>query len=115
LTVTGAVEYALVLPQAGIESLHMARCAVEHLRLADGRVRSARRRRLRAEEPATVLLHGLLDSSEGCAFPHAHIHTWSGMGHHPLRERFDDLIELLGQARAAALGQPRPPAVVKVA
>lgn len=86
MPVTGAVEYALVLLRAGIESLDMARSAVD----------------------------GLLDSSEGWAFPHAHLHTWSGMGHHP-RGRFDDLIELLGQARAAALGQPRPPAVVKVA
>ena len=89
MPVTGAVEYALVLLRAGIESLDMARSAVD----------------------------GLLDSSEGWAFPHAHIHIWlwRGMGHHPLRERFDDLIELPGQARAAAIGPPRPPTVVKVA
>ena len=36
------------------------------------------------------------------AFPHAQIRVWKGMGHHPLQERFEDLIELLAQAAAAA-------------
>jgi pimeloyl-ACP methyl ester carboxylesterase len=42
------------------------------------------------------------------AFPHAHIHTWTGMGHHPLRERLEHLIELLGHATAAALRAQAP-------
>jgi pimeloyl-ACP methyl ester carboxylesterase len=49
------------------------------------------------------------------AFPHAHIHTWSGMGHHPLRERLEDLIELLGHARGAALRPQAPRAASSLA
>jgi pimeloyl-ACP methyl ester carboxylesterase len=32
------------------------------------------------------------------AFPHAHIDVWEDMGHHPLRERFDDLLALIARA-----------------
>jgi pimeloyl-ACP methyl ester carboxylesterase len=32
------------------------------------------------------------------AFPHAHIDVWPEMGHHPLRERFEDLRELITRA-----------------
>ncbi len=35
------------------------------------------------------------------ALPHAEVQIWKGMGHHPLRERFDDLTELIAQAAAA--------------
>lgn len=39
------------------------------------------------------------------AFPHAHVDVWEDMGHHPLRERFDDLLALI--ARAAGDEPPR--------
>jgi pimeloyl-ACP methyl ester carboxylesterase len=45
----------------------MARSAVQNLRLADGRVLSARHWPGRGEPTATVFLHGLLDSAEGWA------------------------------------------------
>jgi pimeloyl-ACP methyl ester carboxylesterase len=32
------------------------------------------------------------------AFPHAQVRIWKGMGHHPLRERFDELVEVIDQA-----------------
>lgn len=35
------------------------------------------------------------------AFPHAEIELWPGMGHHPVRERFDDLLALVLRATAA--------------
>ena len=35
------------------------------------------------------------------AFPQASIEVWRGMGHHPLRERFDDLRSLVTRAVAA--------------
>jgi pimeloyl-ACP methyl ester carboxylesterase len=45
------------------------------------------------------------------AFPHALTELWPGMGHHPLRERLDDLLTLIARAgrdefapRAALLG-----------
>jgi pimeloyl-ACP methyl ester carboxylesterase len=34
------------------------------------------------------------------AFPQAEIHVWDGMGHHHVRERIDELIELIQQATA---------------
>ena len=36
------------------------------------------------------------------AFPHARIQVWSGMGHHPLSERFDDLLALVTKVSAPA-------------
>ena len=42
------------------------------------------------------------------AFPQARIHVWKGMGHHPLRERIDDLIEVVEDAIAEGRGQSRP-------
>jgi pimeloyl-ACP methyl ester carboxylesterase len=39
--------------------------------------------------------HGLLD-----AFPQARVEIWKGMGHHPLRERTEDLIEIVEGAIA---------------
>ena len=39
------------------------------------------------------------------ALPQARILVWPGMGHHPLRERLDDLIDLIGHAVAAARPQ----------
>jgi pimeloyl-ACP methyl ester carboxylesterase len=39
------------------------------------------------------------------AFPQVELELWSGMGHHPVRERFDDLLALI--VRAAAATQPR--------
>jgi pimeloyl-ACP methyl ester carboxylesterase len=41
------------------------------------------------------------------AFPQARIHVWAGMGHHPLRERTDDLIELVQKAIAEGNGRNR--------
>ncbi len=41
------------------------------------------------------------------AFPHAQVRIWKGMGHHPLHERFDELIELLVQAAAATRPRKR--------
>lgn len=32
------------------------------------------------------------------AFPHAKIDVWEGMGHHPLRERLDDLLAMIARA-----------------
>ena len=32
------------------------------------------------------------------ALPQARIEIWPGMGHHPMRERFDDVVALLGRA-----------------
>jgi pimeloyl-ACP methyl ester carboxylesterase len=32
------------------------------------------------------------------AFPHACIHVWKGMGHHPARERMEDLIAVIDRA-----------------
>ena len=40
------------------------------------------------------------------ALPHARVEVWPGMGHHPLHERFDDLIALIGNAIIAARAQP---------
>jgi pimeloyl-ACP methyl ester carboxylesterase len=34
------------------------------------------------------------------AFPQARIHVWPGMGHHPIRERLNDLVALIGDAGA---------------
>jgi hypothetical protein len=42
------------------------------------------------------------------AFPQAEIEVWSGMGHHPVRERFEELLALV--IRAAAGAPPRPEA-----
>ncbi|HYZ30281.1 MAG TPA: alpha/beta hydrolase [Thermoleophilaceae bacterium] len=39
------------------------------------------------------------------AFPQAQIHVWDGMGHHHVRERIDDLIELIQEATADGRGQ----------
>jgi pimeloyl-ACP methyl ester carboxylesterase len=43
------------------------------------------------------------------AFPQARIDVWPGMGHHPLRERFDDLLALITRAgdRQLAYAVPR--------
>jgi pimeloyl-ACP methyl ester carboxylesterase len=42
------------------------------------------------------------------AFPHARIDVWKGMGHHPTRERLDDLIEVVQKAMAEGHAQRRP-------
>jgi pimeloyl-ACP methyl ester carboxylesterase len=34
------------------------------------------------------------------AFPHAEIDVWKGMGHHPMRERIEDLVEVVQAAMA---------------
>jgi pimeloyl-ACP methyl ester carboxylesterase len=49
------------------------------------------------------------------AFPHAHIQLWPGMGHHPIRERFDDLVALIGRAVAAGRPQTAAPALAEIA
>jgi pimeloyl-ACP methyl ester carboxylesterase len=50
------------------------------------------------------------------AFPHAQIEVWRGMGHHPLRERFEDLIDVIGGAVEAALVRTtRPPLLAEAA
>jgi pimeloyl-ACP methyl ester carboxylesterase len=36
------------------------------------------------------------------ALPQARVDVWSGMGHHPIRERFDDLMSTIERAMAAA-------------
>ena len=36
------------------------------------------------------------------AFPHARIEVWYGVGHHPLTERFNDLLTLVTEASSAA-------------
>jgi pimeloyl-ACP methyl ester carboxylesterase len=36
------------------------------------------------------------------ALPQAHVDVWSGMGHHPIRERFEDLIATIARAAGAA-------------
>lgn len=45
------------------------------------------------------------------AFPHATIEVWHGMGHHPLSERFDDLLALIDRTLAEVpprkTGRPR--------
>jgi pimeloyl-ACP methyl ester carboxylesterase len=38
------------------------------------------------------------------ALPQARIHVWPGMGHHPIRERFDELVALI--ADESACGGP---------
>lgn len=46
------------------------------------------------------------------AFPHARIEVWRGMGHHPLAERFDELIGVIREAADPARGRrawPRLP------
>jgi pimeloyl-ACP methyl ester carboxylesterase len=42
------------------------------------------------------------------AFPQARIHVWEGMGHHVMRERTDDLIELVQSAIAEGHTRSRP-------
>lgn len=42
------------------------------------------------------------------AFPQARIDVWKGMGHHPTRERLDNLIEVVQEAIAKGSGQRRP-------
>ncbi|MDQ6806801.1 MAG: hypothetical protein M3065_17985 [Actinomycetota bacterium] len=34
--------------------------------------------------------------------PQAHLDVWSGMGHHPIRKRFEDLIGIIERAAGAA-------------
>ena len=44
------------------------------------------------------------------AFPHARIEVWPGMGHHPLRERYEKLTAVIARAaRAAGQRTARPP------
>jgi pimeloyl-ACP methyl ester carboxylesterase len=45
--------------------------------------------------------HGVLK-----AFPKASIDVWRGMGHHPLHERFDDLLGVVERAQAAGCAKP---------
>jgi pyruvate dehydrogenase E2 component (dihydrolipoamide acetyltransferase) len=42
------------------------------------------------------------------AFPQARIHVWKGMAHHPVRERTNDLIEVVQNAIADGRVQSRP-------
>jgi pimeloyl-ACP methyl ester carboxylesterase len=42
------------------------------------------------------------------ALPQARVEVWRGMGHHPQRERFDDLLELLARAPASSPARSRP-------
>ena len=42
------------------------------------------------------------------AFPNATIDVWPGMGHHPTRERFDELLACVERAAAAAGTDSRP-------
>jgi pimeloyl-ACP methyl ester carboxylesterase len=46
----------------------------------------------------------------GVAFPQAQIDLWAGMGHHPTRERFDDLVALVRRAMVAAPRSAQPKA-----
>jgi pimeloyl-ACP methyl ester carboxylesterase len=39
------------------------------------------------------------------AFPQARVHVWRGMGHHPVRERLNDLAALIAEAAAPARPQ----------
>jgi pimeloyl-ACP methyl ester carboxylesterase len=39
------------------------------------------------------------------AFPQAQVDVWSGMGHHPIRERFEDLIAIIERAAGASEGR----------
>jgi pimeloyl-ACP methyl ester carboxylesterase len=39
------------------------------------------------------------------AFPHAGIDVWNGMGHHPARERMEDLIAVINRAASAGAQQ----------
>lgn len=41
------------------------------------------------------------------AFPHAELHVWEGMGHHPLRERQTETVALIERAAAAARRERR--------
>ena len=79
-----------------------------------GRARQAfHRRRVHYDEPVLALWGGRdrlvppahRDGVER-AFPQAGVHVWPGMGHHPLRERFDDLIELLERAALGSVAAP---------
>ena len=44
------------------------------------------------------------------AFPHAQIEIWRGMGHHPTRERFEEVVELVGRTTATLRPVPDRPA-----
>ncbi len=39
------------------------------------------------------------------AFPHAQVRVWRGMGHHPMRERLDEMVELVDEVAGAADSQ----------
>jgi pimeloyl-ACP methyl ester carboxylesterase len=41
--------------------------------------------------------HGVLT-----AFPHTHVELWRGMGHHPTRECFDDVVALMAGGAASS-------------
>jgi len=43
------------------------------------------------------------------ALPQAQVDVWSGMGHHPIRERFEELIATIERAAEAATRAQRPP------
>jgi pimeloyl-ACP methyl ester carboxylesterase len=40
------------------------------------------------------------------ALPQASIDVWEGMGHHPVRERFDDLLSLIASAMRSDAAHP---------
>lgn len=73
-----------------------------------GRARdAARRRRLRYDGPVRAVWGDRdrlvpMSHSHGvrAAFPQAQIDVWKGMGHHPMVERLDDLIEVVQAATA---------------
>lgn len=75
------------------------------------------RRRVRYNGPVHVVWGDQdrlvpLSHSQGVrvAFPQARIDVWKGMAHHPMRERTDDLIEVVQSAIAEGRGQSHPAA-----
>jgi pimeloyl-ACP methyl ester carboxylesterase len=75
------------------------------------------RRRLRYEGPVHAVwgdrdLLVPLSHRRGvaAAFPQARIDLWRGMGHHPMRERLDDLVEIVQAAIAESQATGRPSA-----
>jgi pimeloyl-ACP methyl ester carboxylesterase len=75
-----------------------------------GRARDAFHRRAVAYDGPVFAIWGdhdrLVPASHAkgvrAALPQAEVSVWSGMGHHPIRERFEDLIATIGRAASAA-------------
>lgn len=88
------------------------RAATEAIVQAGRALDAFHRRRVRYDGPVSVVWGNrdrLVPVSHrwalGAALPQARIELWEGMGHHPVRERFDDLVALI--ARVAGDGSPR--------